>query len=161
MTKARRSRTFDLTISARAGRTHVAFLRRMIRRAHALLRSPLRELSVALVSDREMSALHDRFMKQATPTDVLTFPLDQDSRGSIISGEIVICVPEALRQAKSRSAKVQHELLLYALHGMLHLHGLDDRTEADYLRIHKLEDQILTELGVGPVFAPAKPRTSA
>ena len=46
-------------------------------------------------------------------------------------------------------------LLLYALHGMLHLCGFDDRTAAGFKRMHGTEDRILTRLGVGPVFAPA------
>jgi rRNA maturation RNase YbeY len=161
MTKTRRRPKLDLTITARAGRSYVSFLGKMVPLAHALLRSPLQELSIALVSDRQMSQLHDQFMGQPNPTDVLTFPLDRDGRGRALSGEIVICVPEARRQAKKRVIRPQHELLLYALHGMLHLLGLDDRTDADYRRIHQLEDRILTQLGVGPVFAPGKPRSPA
>jgi probable rRNA maturation factor len=46
--------------------------------------------------------------------------------------------------------------LLYSLHGMLHLCGFDDRTEPDFRRMHQTEDEILTRLGVGPVFQPGK-----
>jgi probable rRNA maturation factor len=144
----------SLTVSAAVGATFVPFVRRHLRAAHQLLRPPLNELSLALVGDRRMSALHEQFMNVPGPTDVLTFPLDLDPRGRALSGEVVVCVPEARRQAKLRNVPVERELLLYALHGLLHLCGYDDRTGDDFRAMHRAEDQILTRLGVGPVFAP-------
>jgi probable rRNA maturation factor len=152
MITTHRKPRFDLTITARAGRAHVPFLKKKVGLVHGLLRSPLRELSVALVSDSQMSALHERFMNDASPTDVLTFGLEADSRGRVISGEIVINVSQALRESRRRGILLQNELLLYALHGMLHLKGMDDRTDSQYRRMHRLEDRILTKLGVGAVF---------
>jgi probable rRNA maturation factor len=149
-----RSLPFSLTVSAAVGAAHVPFLRRHVRGAHRFLRPPLRELSVALVGDRTMSELHRRFMNVTGPTDVLTFPLDADKRGRVLSGEVVVCVPEARRQAKEHKTPVERELLLYALHGLLHLCGYDDRTDRSFRLMHRTEDQILTRLGVGPVFAP-------
>ena len=99
-----------------------------------------------------MSGLHERFMATAGPTDVLTFPLDEDERGRCVAGEVVVCVPEARRQAKARAIPVEHEVLLYAIHGMLHLSGFDDRTQTDYRKMHRTEDRILTELGIGATF---------
>jgi len=105
-----------------------------------------------------MSELHEQFMSIAGPTDVLTFPLDVDARGRPVSGEVVVCLPEARRQARNRKVPVEQELLLYALHGLLHLCGYDDRTGRAYRAMHRTEDQILTRLGVGPVFSPRPPR---
>ena len=91
--------------------------------------------------------------------DVLTFPLETDSGGHTISGEIVVCVPEARRRARERGIPLEREVLLYALHGMLHLIGYDDRTDAGFAKMHRIEDDILTALGVGPVFrAPNRSR---
>src|SRR4051812_40993207 len=84
-----------LTTHATVGAAFGPYLRRQLRRAHRLLRPPLRELSLALVNDRTMSDLHQQFMNLPGPTDVLTFPLDLDRRGRAISGDVVICVPEA------------------------------------------------------------------
>ena len=58
-------------------------LKKTLPLAHRLLRSPLRELSIALVGDAQMSELHDRFMKDRSATDVLTFPLEENSRGRV------------------------------------------------------------------------------
>ena len=109
-------------------------------------------MSVALVGDRTMASLHEQFLGIPGPTDVLTFPMEADRRGRISSGEVVICVPEARRQAKRNGVGLERELLLYALHGMLHLCGYDDRTAAAFRTMHATEDRILTQLGVGPVF---------
>jgi probable rRNA maturation factor len=144
---------FSLDISARTGREFVAFLRRYLPRARGLLRVPLQELSVGLVGDRRMGALHEQFMGVAGPTDVLTFELDHDARGRVVAGEVVVCVPYARREARRRGVAVEKELLLYALHGMLHLCGFDDRTGRDFAIMHRREDEILKKRGVGAVFA--------
>lgn len=115
------------------------------------------ELSIVLAGDRRMSALHEAFMGVAGPTDVLTFPLESDHRGRATAGEVIICVPEARRQAKLRKIEPRLEVLLYALHGMLHLIGHDDRTDHAFRIMHRTEDAILTELGFGPVFAATPP----
>jgi len=148
----RRLRALRLSVAADLGRAFVPYLRRQLRRVHATLNPPLREFSLVLVNDKRMSELHERFMGIAGPTDVLTFPLDLDSRRRPISGEVVVCVPEARRRAREHDVAVKDELLLYALHGMLHLCGFDDRTDRGFARMHRAEDMILTQLGVGPVF---------
>lgn len=107
---------------------------------------------MALVGDRRMSRLHEDYLSIPGPTDVLTFPLDVDPRGMAITGEIILCVPEALRQARQRGVEPRMELLLYALHGMLHLAGFDDRNDRDFLAMHRTEDAILVRLGFKPVF---------
>jgi probable rRNA maturation factor len=142
----------QLAVRATVGEIYVPYLRRYVRKAHAILRPPLQELSLALVTDREMADLHQQFMNISGPTDVLTFPLESDRRGKATDGEVVICVPEARRQAKSHGVPVRDELLLYALHGLLHLSGFDDRTDRDYRKMHAAEDAILQKLGVGAIF---------
>jgi probable rRNA maturation factor len=150
----------NLAVTASAGARHVPFLRRGLRAAHAILRPALRDLSLALVGDRRMAELHGRFMHVARPTDVLTFPLETDSRGRTTAGEVVVCVPVAERRARAEGIPLERELLLYALHGMLHLAGFDDRTDRDFAAMHRTEDDILTRLGVGPVFSAPPTRFS-
>jgi len=137
-----------LSIQASVGRAHETFLRKHLRRVIPLLAHRLSDVSIALVNDATMSDLHQRFMNLPGPTDVLTFPLDDSG-----NGEIVICVPEAARRAKQHRSSVRNELLLYAIHGMLHLCGMDDRTQRGFQQMHRMEDQILTKIGVGAVFA--------
>jgi probable rRNA maturation factor len=142
-----------LTITALAGRRFVPFLNKHLSSAAPFLRSPLQELSLVLVGDRRMAELHQQFLEIPGPTDVLTFPLDTDGKGRVIAGEIVICTAEAARVARRLGTTVERELLLYALHGILHLIGHDDRTDAGFAAMHRTEDAILTRLGLGPQFA--------
>ena len=96
------------------------FARRALRLCLAEKGAPLTslsEISVLLISDRKMSELHRRFMQIAGPTDVITFQ----------HGEICISVETAQRQAKTYRTSLDHELRLYLVHGLLHLHGFDDR----------------------------------
>ncbi len=142
----------NLSLRARTGKAYVAQLRRQVISVHSHLDSPLTELSIALLDDGQMSLLHRRYLKIPGPTDVLTFPLESDSAGRIVSGEIAIGVAQARRSAAERDVSVRHELLLYAVHGMLHLHGFDDKNARDFRRMHAAEDAILTQLGIGPIF---------
>jgi probable rRNA maturation factor len=109
-------------------------------------------MSLVLVGDAVMSRLHKEYMGLAGPTDVLTFPIDENRRGQVVSGEVFVCIPEARRQAKVRGTPLAAEVLLYSLHGMLHLCGFDDRNERDFRRMHRTEDKILTRLGIGAIF---------
>lgn len=152
---------FSLDISAVTGKAHVAYLRRYLLRARAMLKTPLREMSLALVGNRRMAELHERFMNIPGPTDVLTFELDHDGKGRVVAGEVVVCVPYAVNQAKKRGVRIEKELLLYGLHGMLHLCGLDDRNEVDFAHMHHREDEILKRLGVGAVFHLAGKRSGS
>jgi probable rRNA maturation factor len=143
----------SLEICAAVGGRYVPYLKRNLMAAHSLLRPELKELSLVLVGDREMSRLHERFLGHSGPTDVLTFEVDHDGRGHVVAGEVVACVSLARRMARKFDASIERELLLYALHGMLHLCGYDDKSAAGFRAMHAKEDQILTQLAVGPVFA--------
>ncbi|MGD1277877.1 MAG: rRNA maturation RNase YbeY [Tepidisphaeraceae bacterium] len=141
-----------LAISARIGPRRVVFLRRHLRAAHAMIRPALRDLSVAVLDAPAMRDLHRRFLGLPGVTDVLSFELAHDSRGRVTTGEIAICFPVARLQARHRRLPLDHELLLYALHGLLHLCGFDDRTPSASRIMHAKEDQLLIRLGIGPVF---------
>lgn len=144
-----------LNIGGHRAAEYRLYLGKNLRSANRILRSSLNMLSIVLVTDARVSELHERFMGIAGPTDVLTFALEHNKRGRVTEGEVVICFSEARRAALRAGTSVKKELLLYALHGMLHLSGFDDRTPAGFEKMHRKEDQILTELGIGPVFRPA------
>jgi probable rRNA maturation factor len=97
----------------------------------------LREISVWLISDRRMSRLHREFLGQKGPTDVLTFQ----------HGEIFISVETAKRHARAFGNSLLGEVQLYMVHGVLHLHGFDDRTQPGARRMEKMQARILGECG--------------
>lgn len=85
---------------------------------------PATELSLSFVDVEEMTDLHERYMDEAGPTDVLSFPLDDDSDegGVRILGDVVIA-PEVARA--NNPADPEAELRLLLVHGILHLLGHD------------------------------------
>ena len=112
---------------------------------------PSAVLSIALVDDDRMASLNAAHLNHDGPTDVLSFDL-RDNDGSPLEGELVLSVDTAAREAQQRGHALEAELMLYAVHGTLHLLGYDDHDEADALRMHTVEDEILTELGAGSVY---------
>jgi probable rRNA maturation factor len=142
----------SLSIRAPTAKEHIPFLRRHLRAAHALLHPPLRELSLALVGRRRMMALHAQYLHIPSATDVLTFELDHDRRGQVIAGEVVVCTSVARAKAEYRDHSERVEMLLYAVHGMLHLCGYNDVTRRGSAEMHSMEDKILSRLGLGRAF---------
>ncbi len=165
MTSSRPKSTFELSLAApRTGRAFLAILKRNVPKAHAAVgrrSAALTEMSIALVGDATMAQLHQRHMNIPGTTDVLTFPIDHDHLGRVVAGEVVICVPEARRQAAANAVDPAHEVLLYAIHGMLHLCGYDDTTPKAYTEMHATEDRILMRLGVGRVFSATPGKDAA
>jgi probable rRNA maturation factor len=98
----------------------------------------LSEVSVMIVSDRRMASLHHRFMNAAGPTDVITFQ----------HGEIFMSAEMAARNARRFGTSRAHELRLYIVHGLLHLHGFDDRTQAGARKIRTTQEKILAKAAV-------------
>lgn len=94
----------------------------------------LREIFVLLISDRRMARLHRQFLKREGPTDVLTFE----------HGEIFISAERARDHARRFGCSLGQELRLYVVHGLLHLHGFDDRNEVTAKRMERMQRQILT-----------------
>ena len=109
------------------------------------------ELTLAVVDDARMAQLHAHHCGELGTTDVLTFDL-RDSPDEPLVAELVLCRDVAARQAAARGHAARLELLLYAVHGLLHLLGYDDHTEADAAAMHAREDQLLTAAGWGKVY---------
>lgn len=112
---------------------------------------PVERVSVLIVDDERMIALHHRHLGEVSTTDVLTFPASEASEA--IDMDIAVCVDAAARQAEERGHPLAQELLLYAIHGVLHCAGFDDHDESEARAMHAEEDRILRAIGVGPTFA--------
>jgi probable rRNA maturation factor len=97
--------------------------------------SKLHEVFVWLISDQRMAQLHRKFMHQTGPTDVLTFQ----------HGEIFVSVQTAKSYARVFGNSLANELQLYIVHGLLHLHGVDDQTETGARKMKKVQEKILRD----------------
>jgi probable rRNA maturation factor len=93
----------------------------------------LSEIFILLISDRRMTLLHRQFLGQSGPTDVLSFQ----------HGEIFISVDTARRHARAFGNSLVRELKLYIVHGLLHLHGFDDRTPSEAHKMTAAQERIL------------------
>ena len=109
------------------------------------------QICLVFVDDAEMSVLHEQYKNIPGTTDVLTFD-NRDNPADPPEGDIVICIDEAARQAKRRNIDTRTEVLLYAVHGYLHLLGHDDHDPEEFRIMHAEEDRILTGIGIGVVF---------
>lgn len=80
------------------------------------------ELSLSFVDEQEMTGLHERYMQEAGPTDVLSFPLDDVVEGVRVLGDVVIAPSVA---ARNNPGDPEGELRLLVVHGVLHVLGYD------------------------------------
>jgi probable rRNA maturation factor len=117
---------------------------RMIRAVHQTLGDrPVAALNIAVVDDRRIARLHEEYLGDSRPTDVLTFDLRDDERSEAIEGEIVVSADTARREADRRGLDASEELIRYVIHGVLHLLGMDDKRPADRQRMRREETRIL------------------
>ncbi|MBE3070662.1 MAG: rRNA maturation RNase YbeY [Planctomycetes bacterium] len=115
-----------------------------------------KSLSVVLTDNRHIRDLNYEYLGQDTLTDVISFPLedlDWPSGNGGINGEIIASAELAVQQAQAIHGDPEAELLLYLVHGLLHLIGYDDRTPKDAKTMHEREDALLEEFGFPCVYA--------
>jgi probable rRNA maturation factor len=119
---------------------------------------PLAELSVLLVDERTMTELHERWMGEPGPTDVLAFPMDELRPPHMggghagdpapggdpgLLGDVVLCPQVAAEQAEKAGHSTQDELELLCVHGILHLLGYDHAEPDEHAAMFGLQDQLL------------------
>lgn len=118
---------------------------------------PLAELSVLLVDEESMTALHERWMNEPGPTDVLAFPMDEldptfrTGRGTdddaepapTLLGDVVLCPEVARRQARTAGHAAEDELHLLATHGILHLLGYNHAEPAQEQEMFARQSELL------------------
>jgi probable rRNA maturation factor len=120
---------------------------------------PLAELSVLLVGTAAMTDLHQRWLGEPGPTDVLAFPMDElqvppPGRGSAdrggdsadipsLLGDVVLCPQVAADQAAEAGHQLQDEFDLLCTHGILHLLGYDHAEPDEHAIMFGLQDRLL------------------
>jgi probable rRNA maturation factor len=119
---------------------------------------PLVELSVRLVDMPAMTALHEHFMNEPGPTDVLAFPMDElhDHRDEIededvpptLLGDVVLCPAVAAQQATQAGHSTESELHLLCTHGVLHLLGYDHGDQAEEREMFGVQTRLLESWAV-------------
>lgn len=103
-------------------------------------------VSIAVVDDPTIHALNVEYLQHDYPTDVLSFVLEQTE--DRVEGELVVSADTALREAHEAGWSPHDELLLYIIHGTLHLVGYDDYAPADQVEMCAAEAHYLQRLGI-------------
>lgn len=105
------------------------------------------QVSIAVLDNPMIQQLNRDFLDHDYATDVLSFVLERE--GDMLEGEIAVSVEMAAEQAGQHGWPVAHELLLYVVHGALHLVGLDDTQPESVERMRLAEHQVCAWLGIG------------
>jgi probable rRNA maturation factor len=117
---------------------------------------PLAELSILVVDETAMAKLHEQWMGEPGPTDVLAFPMDElrPSQGGgrqdadaptdpALLGDVVLCPQVAARQAAEAGHSTEAELELLCTHGILHLLGYDHAEPEEHAEMFGLQGELL------------------
>lgn len=107
-------------------------IREVLRRYPASELAGLDEVEASLVDDAAIAAIHGEFLQDATATDVITFA----------HGEIIISVETAARRGKEFGKDERGESLMYLVHGLLHLAGLDDRSDSEAALMAQVQEEV-------------------
>ncbi len=99
------------------------------------------EISLALVNEPASRRLNLSYRGLPRATDVLSFVYAHEN---FLDGEIVICSPVAVRQARAFGHSTRQEILRLLVHGLLHLAGYDHEKKSDAEVMEALELKLLT-----------------
>jgi probable rRNA maturation factor len=122
------------------------------------------EVSLLFVDEDAIAALNEQFLGKRGPTDVLSFPIEDEpgptgrspdlggsgpgsaaEQGALtLLGDVVICPTVAARNAVEHEVSLDDEVALLVVHGLLHLLGLDHEEDAEAERMEALEQELLT-----------------
>lgn len=106
------------------------------------------EISIAIVSGERMQALNRQYLSHDYPTDVLSFVLEHNPDQAWLSGEIIVSADYAAAEAVRYGWPAGDELLLYVIHGCLHLVGYNDTTVTDQRAMRSAEAKYLQQFGL-------------
>ena len=121
------------------------------------------EVSLLFVDEEAMAKLNEQFLGKSGPTDVLSFPIDEEpgptgrspdfggtgpgtsAEAGVLTllGDVVICPVVAARNAEQHGVPLDDEVALLVVHGLLHLLGMDHEEDAEAERMEALERQLL------------------
>ncbi|HLI73071.1 MAG TPA: rRNA maturation RNase YbeY [Acidimicrobiales bacterium] len=130
------------------------------------------EVTLLFVDEPTIAELHERFLGEPGPTDVLAFPVEEEpERGGrypdeggtgpggalpseedeipVLLGDVVICPAVAARNAAERGGNLEDETALLVVHGLLHLLGMDHDEDVEAEQMERRERELLARFHVG------------
>jgi probable rRNA maturation factor len=104
------------------------------------------EVSLSFVDNNEIKHLNKQYRNKDYPTDVLSFPLNDNIDGTIILGDIVISIEKVIEQASEYQHSYKRELIYLLVHGMFHLLGYDHIKEDEKKIMRAKEKRVIEKL---------------
>lgn len=134
-----------VTVSNRQRRLKVntRLLARITERALELVDNADAQIGIVLVDDAMIAKLNAQYHATPGPTDILSFDYGEGQ------GELVISTEHAVAQAKRFRTTPAREVILYIVHGILHLHGYNDLAKRDRQRMRTAERRLMSSLARG------------
>ena len=142
------------------------FLTQVAERVLAAEQVAAAEISIALVDNATIHELNRQYLNHDYPTDVLSFLLECDpeetgppaagfpetlrGRGKRLEGEVIISTETALQDAENFGWSPREEVVLYLIHGLLHLVGYDDLSSTEQAVMRARERAMLAEFHITP-----------
>lgn len=140
----RRTTSIDISIDDRSVRISGDRLERLIDfvvRAESLR---LGRIDLAIVPPADMARYNRRYLNHSGPTDVISFDLS-DAQTPGLSGQLIVCATIAREQAQYHGLTGPEELMIYVIHGLLHMAGYDDQSVRQAAKMHARQDELLSE----------------
>jgi probable rRNA maturation factor len=139
-------------------RVAAPWLERIVRRALAAEAVDRADISITIVTDRQIGRLHGEWFDDPSPTDVITFPLSEPGDDTL-AGDIVVSAETARRRGREFGWTPREELAYYAIHGLLHLTGHDDTSPGRRRAMRARERAVMRAAGLAapPRRAPKRP----
>jgi probable rRNA maturation factor len=116
-----------------------------VKKIFALLDIRSAKIVILLCDNKFIKELNKKFFKKNSVTDVISFPLEDDLEPGYL-GDVIVSVEEAVKLSKKYGNKWEKELVLYIIHGILHLTGFDDQTKKQRERMEKKQQEILEKI---------------
>ncbi|MBQ2790642.1 MAG: rRNA maturation RNase YbeY [Thermoguttaceae bacterium] len=105
-------------------------------------------MEIVVLDSEPMRETNVQFLGHDYPTDVLAFALEDDLENGLLEGNVLVCPDVAAERAPEFGWDAAEELLLYVIHGALHLVGYDDHSPEDAPTMRAKEREYLAFVGV-------------
>ncbi|MEO1527004.1 MAG: rRNA maturation RNase YbeY [Planctomycetota bacterium] len=103
-------------------------------------------IGVRVATDPAIHEVNAKYLEHDYPTDVISFPYEAD--GEHVEGELIVSVDHASKEADHHGVPAVNELLLYVVHGTLHICGLDDQNKVDRDVMRSAESAVMNQLKI-------------
>lgn len=119
-------------------------LRQLLQKGAEMEQVADKEIALTFVDNERIREINREFRNLDKPTDVLSFPLEEEDA----LGDIIISIPRAKEQAADYGHSFEREMGFLAVHGFLHLLGYDHHTDEEEKQMFGKQEQILQAYGL-------------